>query len=341
MNTTPEPTDPDCILRGAIELALRAGESEPPAPAEVSEFLGQSDEHVSSLLEVLTLQRMLQSLPPQEWDKLVPPSNERTPYFAHRFWRSTAMAAAVGALALGAWLFHGLGETETFSAQTGELRKLLLDDRSKVDLNTNSEIAVSLTYARREIHLSRGEAMFTVADDPSRPFIVAAGPATIQALGTKFSVRLRPDGSVETIVTEGRVLVSVPPGAGSVLSVGKRAIVSGGTIEVSELAADRLNNKLAWTSGYVVFAGESLAEAVKEVNRYNRLQIVADESVAQINVGGIFNPRRPENFLGALRSLRLESRKEVGPDGLERVRIFHADPAAPPEGPRPRFRGRH
>ncbi|MBI4626652.1 MAG: FecR domain-containing protein [Verrucomicrobia bacterium] len=54
--------------------------------------------------------------------------------------------------------------------------------------------------------LARGKAHFTVAKNPSRPFVVSAGGGDVQAVGTVFNIRLRSE-AIEVFVTEGKVQV--------------------------------------------------------------------------------------------------------------------------------------
>jgi len=53
-----------------------------------------------------------------------------------------------------------------------------------------------------------GEALFTVTHSASRPFVVHAGTAIVQVLGTKFDVRRYPnDRATHVLVADGRVVV--------------------------------------------------------------------------------------------------------------------------------------
>ena len=68
---------------------------------------------------------------------------------------------------------------ETVAKTTvGERRTVKLPDGSSVELNTASELAVRYTASARAIRLTRGEAYFTVASDPQRPFSVHAADRT-------------------------------------------------------------------------------------------------------------------------------------------------------------------
>jgi transmembrane sensor len=87
-----------------------------------------------------------------------------------------------------------------------------LADGSRVQLNTDSEIDVSLQKERRQIRFVKGEARFDVAHDPSRPFLVTARDGSLQAMGTVFNLRQRKDFTELTVI-EGKVAVmsGAPP----------------------------------------------------------------------------------------------------------------------------------
>lgn len=116
------------------------------------------------------------------------------------FWSAYSKSAAARSVAP----FATLATTEI-----GAWRKVDLPDGSVIQLNTNSQIEVSYTSVARRVLLARGEAHFTVAKNPERPFLVTAGDVEMRAVGTAFNVRLDPS-AVEVIVTEGTVKVGAP-----------------------------------------------------------------------------------------------------------------------------------
>ena len=77
---------------------------------------------------------------------------------------------------------------------------------SVVHLDVGSEIAVTMSDSTREITLTRGRALFDVAKDRERPFIVTAGGTRTTALGTKFQIQHSSD-RVVVVLTEGSVSV--------------------------------------------------------------------------------------------------------------------------------------
>jgi transmembrane sensor len=76
-----------------------------------------------------------------------------------------------------------------------------------VSLDAGSTLRVGFTDARRDVHLLDGKAMFDVAMDPARPFVVNTFLVDVAAdKESKFAVRI--DTSVEVSVYDGIVSVS-------------------------------------------------------------------------------------------------------------------------------------
>ncbi len=216
-----------------------------------------------------------------------------------------AAASIVLALFAGGYLAyqHGLG-WQTFKTPIGGFTRVVLDDGTLVDLNTNSELRVRFGDQLREVRLMRGEGRFLVAHETSRPFIVNAAETRVRAVGTAFSVRLRDPAHVDVLVAEGSVAIaskSVP--ATPPLNAGEAAVVLSDRMSVSRVEPTLMRRRLAWTAGRLEFRGETLGEAVAEFNRYNVRQLtIADESLSGLRVGGVFNATDPESFAAALAS---------------------------------------
>ena len=128
-------------------------------------------------------------------------------------WTGGALAAGVagvGVLGLGA--FH---RGQRFTTRKGEVQVVALGDGSVVTLNTASRIAVDFSHSRRDIALLGGEALFDVAKDRARPFVVTAGNTQVRAVGTSFTVRRLADSPVQILVREGVVEITQPRQAGA------------------------------------------------------------------------------------------------------------------------------
>lgn len=83
---------------------------------------------------------------------------------------------------------------------------MTLADGSTVDLNARSKLRIEFSGAERRVELLGGQALFQVAKDQNRPFIVRSSHATVRAVGTQFDV-YRKAGSTTVTVLEGRVAV--------------------------------------------------------------------------------------------------------------------------------------
>jgi transmembrane sensor len=228
---------------------------------------------------------------------------------APRRWRVPAALAASVIVALVVVRLAGLGEVsrpaEHFATSLLEQRDITLADSSVVHLDVGSEIAVNMTEHGREITLTRGRAMFDVAKDWKRPFVVTAGGTRTTALGTKFQIEHGAE-RVVVVLTEGAVSVAptneeptdsasweerLAPNERLSLEVGRERPVKS-TVDTYMATS--------WSRGRLIFRGTPLAEAIEEVNRYSTRKLrLADPSLASLTVGGNFIAGDSELILSA------------------------------------------
>jgi transmembrane sensor len=186
---------------------------------------------------------------------------------------------------------------ETYRTDIGEQRTVKLADGSVVQLNTRSRIEVDFSAKARVVQLLEGEALFTVAQEASRPFEVRSGDARIQAVGTQFNVYQHGNGLTVSVI-EGRV--KVLSGAAVLLDAGQEAAIETGGRAVKS-AKPEVSRALAWRQRHLEFRSATVAEVAGEFNRYNRLQIrIADAAVANRSMSGFFNADEPQSLLDFL-----------------------------------------
>ena len=194
------------------------------------------------------------------------------------------------------------------TGQYDSIMSVALPDKSTLKLNSDTEVKVRQSTARREIILERGEVEFTIAAEASRPFEVTAGKATVRVLGTVFSMQRCDNGDVETVVSRGRVVLVPPSYAARELASGQAAQISGERVAMEKplVAAD--DERLAWLRDKLVFgAGEPLWKIVRKFNRYNRQQLkIVDPSIENLMIGGIFDKHDPETFAFGLSQLHVQ-----------------------------------
>lgn len=212
--------------------------------------------------------------------------------------RASLCAASVAAVAvltaMGLWWRHS--RAIVYSTAVGEERTLTLPDSSTVVLDARSSIQVRFTKSARRVMLTRGQALFRVIHNASRPFIVTTKDATIRDVGTRFDVRY--DGAA-TIVTvlEGRVAASTISDDSSGSAGGERDILVSAGQQVRlephlSLQPVSANPAIAtaWTQGKLVFSDTPLSEVIKAFNRYNlRPLIVEDPRLLGLHISGTFD----------------------------------------------------
>jgi transmembrane sensor len=214
-------------------------------------------------------------------------------------------ASAIGAV--GYFAFRGHGEIVT---PKGDVRRVSLAEGSAVTMNTDTALRPAIGSKVRRIDLLKGEALFDVAKDPARPFIVFAGDVEVRAIGTSFTVRVFDGGRVDVAVREGVVEVRRPGATALRLAAETQAIVSPeGVIEKAAAPAEVLERAMAWREGRIDLAGMSLAQAAREFARYSdRPIVIEDPAIASLKVTGVYSVSDPEGFArAAALSLGLEA----------------------------------
>src|SRR5271170_3074202 len=234
--------------------------------------------------------------------------------------RRAALAAGVLVAAVGALFWYAHPGFHEFETATGEQRTFELEDGSVVSLNTHSRVAVRLGTHAREVRLLRGEALFHVAHDPNRPFLVSTDDAVVQAVGTQFDVYRRDDGTVVAVL-EGRVNVTTAapapaasgsaaapvagrgvPRAAAVRSLGasQEAQVSHeGSVSIREV--NNVSDTVAWRERRLIFRHQTLEQIVGEFNRYRAHPIRLEGSgVSERVYTGVFDADDTDSLLQVL-----------------------------------------
>jgi transmembrane sensor len=240
-------------------------------------------------------------------------------------WRlPAAVAAAVLLAACGTLAWFALEyRTGRYSTDIGERRSITLTDGSTLELNSRSRVRVRFREHERAVELLEGQALFRIARDHARPFIVTSDTISVRAVGTEFDVYRKRSGTVITVV-EGKVAVlpngtqafsrlptqHVPaapvsqtdaaPAASIFLSAGEQVTVAQSVVARSE--HPDIASATAWTQRQIVFESASLAEVAEEFNRYNVRQLVIDDPrLNDVHISGVFDSSEPTALLRFLR----------------------------------------
>ncbi len=198
-----------------------------------------------------------------------------------------AAAAAVAAVVVAPQLSGPA--TNTYETAKGERRTLRLDDGSTVELNGGTRLTVRFARDGRHVTLAQGQAVFDVAHDARRPFLVAAGDRTVRVVGTQFDVR-RLAGKLSVTVARGAVEVRPSEGlAGKAyrLHPGQRLdYIEGG--DQSRVASAEPEEVLGWRTGRLVYRQQPLREVVEDLNQQFSTPIrIDDAELAATPISGV------------------------------------------------------
>jgi transmembrane sensor len=244
-------------------------------------------------------------------------------------WHRVRFAATIATLCVAAGLISWWVRGPDYSTGIGEQRSITLADGSMVELNAQSNIRVRFVRHERDIDLVRGQALFHVAKDATRPFIVRAGDTVVRAVGTQFDVNELRGGTIVTVV-EGLVAVlgTQAPGSMSLnanetssrrqvtdallkglrgnmrpifLSSGEQLTIT--AAHLAETAHVNLATVTAWTQHRFMFDAAPLSEVVEEFNRYNvRQLVIASPELDEFRINGFFSSTDPSLLLQFLRN---------------------------------------
>ena len=181
---------------------------------------------------------------------------------------------------------------------TGEVRDIILPDGTRVMLASASAIDVRFSASERLLVLRAGEILVTTAHDPDpaqRPFRVQSRHGTVQALGTRFTLR-QDEHTSRVAVFDGAVEIRLAhaPSRAVGVATGYGAIFSA---DIVQSAAPVSASAAAWTKGVLVADNMRLDALVAELARYRPGLLRCDPAVASLQVNGVFSLRDTDRAL--------------------------------------------
>jgi transmembrane sensor len=324
-------------------VEFRLGEPDTTRRREFMQWLQRSPEHIRAYMEISRAYARLpteNTVGSRDIERLVERVRSRAnvvsrecvselpivtatksgPYPARR--RTMLLAASISALSvcmlLAVWLV--LTRAPLYATATAEHRSITLEDGSKLELNARTKIRIDYREDERHIDLLEGQALFHVAKDPGRPFVVSSAGAQVRAIGTRFDVHLRKSGTTVTVL-EGRVAIQPrslphetprPEQAGSAgrpdgnaipleLAAGEQIIIT--PTAIARPARPNLAAATAWTQGELEFDETPLRDVVEEFNRYARVPLVIDTpSLEDFRISGVYSSEDAGSLIRFLES---------------------------------------
>jgi transmembrane sensor len=224
-----------------------------------------------------------------------------------RFLVAACVAGLVVVIGSAAWFQSS--RARTYATDVGEQRLVRLTDGSTVELNSRSLVRVRFSADERRVELLDGQALFHVAKDRARPFIVRSDVLQVRAVGTQFDVNRKRSGTIVTVL-EGRVAVTgaFAPRRVAQAETGTTsfALTAGEQVTLTPRVAPRpvrtnVSAVTAWTQHQLVLESAPLTEVAEEFNRYSlRTLVAADHGSEPLLLSGVFSTD-PEFLIRYLR----------------------------------------
>lgn len=205
-----------------------------------------------------------------------------------------ALLAGGSALGYGGWRYQ---RPATLQSPFGQRLSVTLPDGSRLLLNSDSEVQVAYDEGLRRVILRRGEILVSTARDPlARSFFIEVPQGHLQALGTRFSVRLH-DEHAEVAVYEHQVRLTPRRGQPLLLDSGQQSVLSP---QAASVPVPTTPGQDAWSSGLLVANRQRLDAFIAELGRYRPGWLRCDPAVAGLLISGTFSLDDTDSALRAL-----------------------------------------
>jgi transmembrane sensor len=224
----------------------------------------------------------------------VPPSLDR-----RKVMRALCLAGAFGIVAVSSRSHYWNSTLADYSTATGEQRDIMLDDGTRIVLNTGTAINVRFDAVLRLVHLVQGEIMVTTGHPPGdqRPFAVDTADGRIRALGTRFNVRQTQNGTHVTVLESAVEITYAASPTPVLLQAGEQALFTRHTLEKTPAAPDEAD---AWTRGQLIAANVRLGDFINDLDRYRKGILRCDPAVADLRFSGVFSLNDTDYVLSIL-----------------------------------------
>jgi transmembrane sensor len=208
------------------------------------------------------------------------------PWWSRPRWAGVALTAVAALAAVFLWPSRPQNQFQSLATPVAHRETVTLIDGTRIELNARTALVVEVTADSRRVRLADGEAFFSVAKDPQRPFFVETPAGLVRVTGTHFNVRTESPRSLEVTVEEGSVRVRPGGEPARDLVSGDQLVRQADKVSVAQLSPRQLQDVLAWRQGITVFVDTPLRDALARFARYHGRNLTASDAAAARTVGG-------------------------------------------------------
>nr|WP_320038442.1 FecR family protein [uncultured Bacteroides sp.] len=190
-----------------------------------------------------------------------------------------------------------------------------LEDGSTVYLTSNASVSYPKSFSgnKREISL-KGEALFDVAKNPSKPFLIETEKVTVKVLGTAFKVKSSANGNFELVVQRGKVRVTEKVNGNSIV------VTAGQSVSYIDNHLFKYSNKDSnifnrYTSK-MRFKDETLQNIVHVINQNNDSFVVLKGDLLKASRLNVQFYKNNVNEMTQIISLALNLKREIRQDTI-------------------------
>lgn len=169
--------------------------------------------------------------------------------------------------------------------------QVTLCDGSVIRLNAGSRLEYPSNFPanERKVRLT-GEAYFEIKHD-GRPFIVEVRQAAIRVYGTKFNINAYEDTHIETVLTEGKIGISIPKTLHheKILYPHQLSCLNLLTGEQEIIEVD-IQKYISWTTGFLRYDNDPLEKLIKDLSRWYGTEFnFTDDKLKNIRISASVN----------------------------------------------------
>ena len=232
--------------------------------------------------------------------------------------RSLIAGVGIGAaatLGAGAYLIWAKPASPAYQTGTGEQRDITLSDGTTIAMNAQTQFSVRSTASLQEVSLSAGEALFTIAANTARRFIIRTRFGELDADNSKVLVKVLAQGARITLISgTARATQRQFLSTGTEIEAGPETelVIGPQTLSLAAISAPVVERRTLWREGMLAFDGEPLEEATNDVSRQTGVSFrFADPALAELRVGGLVRANDVEAFRVLLRdNLAIQSERQ-------------------------------
>lgn len=202
--------------------------------------------------------------------------------------RRTVLKGMLLGLGLSGLAWTGYRQTPLWLADvrtaTGERRDLLLQDGTRLTLNTATAADIRYEANQRLIILRAGEIMLETGKDP-RPLSVRSKHGDMRALGTRFSVRQLDELTQLDVIEQAVAVRNQAQAAPLRVEAGMSLRFGSGPLPTPQTLDP---NRAEWVNGSLVIDNWPLKRVLNELQRYRPGFIECADDIAHLRLSGAY-----------------------------------------------------